>query len=346
MTPDSLGEKIATQLTASVASHIAERRRYLKASAAVDAEQAATTWQRTEERKSREDDARRNLENVTAAHTQGHATDRDRAEARLALKRERELSAKWSGEAGEIQDRAANSQAPVDTTDRHLIGQNWQTIRKPLARFQDDDARSDPADLGPNIEILRPELPEGDRQAIVNERCAEIVRLYRELAELPHIPPRRKSENARIRREVAELGASGAPRVFFEDVLEPNRKTGEMDVVGQRGKIGWPREDIKAAPAITGGGYNPRPVSASALLCWAAPDKVIAALESSLDAAYEGIEDGLDPHEKQRRRREIKGAILEAERIECEARWQLIEQGDESVRFRPDCDPRAILGIA
>lgn len=335
MQPDPLGEKIAKHLPGSTATYLAERRRHLKASAAVDTELASTIWQRSEERKSRETAARDTLEHVTAEQKRGFATERDVAEAKLTLKRERELSAKWSGEADEIQNRAAASQAVVDATDRYLRGLKWPTERKALVYFEHDKSRPDPLEgIAPEVEIMRPKLSEGDLHAIVDKQRAEVARLKREADDVDHTPDRIESVKRRARQQLEELAARGAPVVSG---------AGEA---GVRLSIQPPLMDIGAEPGHSSGGLIPKAHDALALLAWAIPDKVMEAVEASIDEAYLGVDVQLDPHERQRRRREIKAAILAAERIECEARWQLIEAGDETIRFRPDCDPRAILGIA
>lgn len=93
-------------------------------------------------------------------------------------------------------------------------------------------------------------------------------------------------------------------------------------------------------------GSIPYTVDVEALICKFFGDQLIAEIEKQIDADYDGVELTLEPHEKHRALKEIDRAILQAERIECAAIWKMIEQGDWSMPFRPDTDPRALLGIA
>jgi hypothetical protein len=117
----------------------------------------------------------------------------------------------------------------------------------------------------------------------------------------------------------------------------------EAIVVDGQVRIRPPIEQVKGVE-LTSPGMLASVTDAAALVAWLAPDKVIEHLEAQLDADYAG-QLSLSDEEKRKRLADLDAKILAAERIEAELVWQAIERG-ESITFRPDIDPRAVLGIA
>lgn len=337
MINDPLSEKVAT-LEGPVERQISERRRWLNSTSTIAAEQAATAWTRKEERLSRENDARRAFQLANEMHASGLATERDVKEAELALKREREQTAKLDSEVAEIHQWTSASKAPVESTNRLLAGLQWPTRFASLAHFDSRDRRNRTMEVGraPDVELVQPDLPDTDPRDIMTEARANVVRLNSEMADVDQAPDRLESVERRLPVLIADLAARGAPELLG---------VGE---VGQRLAVGGPKMTIHAEPDRSSGarGLIPKADDALAMLAWVAPDKVLEKMRADLHEAYATIDLQLDPHERHRRRREIKAAILAAERVECAAIWAMIEGGDDTVRFRPDTDPRAILGIA
>ncbi|MGQ2903789.1 hypothetical protein [Neoaquamicrobium sediminum] len=184
------------------------------------------------------------------------------------------------------------------------------------------------------IKVVPVELPAGDPAEIAERLAGRIGDVRAELADLDHAVPRKATVLKRLPGLVEELAARGAPRL--EGAGAPD---GRLRIAG-------PRVIIHAEPARSGPGWKPTSDDALAMQAWLAPDRVLEKLKADLETAYAHGPVELDAHEKQRRSRDLKAQILEAERVECAALWKQIDEGGEQVRFRPDTDPRAILGIA
>lgn len=318
-------------------SHLRERREHLLSTAAIDAENAWASLSRLDSRKAAEETVKTRIGWAEEALSALHPTERagskaesDVAEGRAALKRERELTNRVHAEVDPIQQRRHDSEALVAAVDRFLG----------TATRKGEDG------LPSAVELATTKLPEGDRAEIVATQRAEIARFIGELEDLPTIPPRLETEKRHIRAQVAELAKKGQPGVALVDMYGPDPVTGEHLLLGSTAKVHWPRKDIGAAPAHSKSETVPRVVDAAALVAWLFPERLTEVLEADLERAYVGVDEQLDPHERTRRKRDLKAAILKAERLECAAIWALIEAGDETVRFRPDTDPRAVLGIA
>lgn len=341
MTTDHVGDKIARYLPGSTASHLQERRNWLRDTAAADAEQAMSSYGRQELRRQAEDIAKAALGRAEHAFRQKAATEKDVLEARAALKREREHTAKLQIEIAEIQQRAHDSKAVLDRVNQFLGGLAWPIEKKPIEHYGPTKLRlgqSTPFETegsAPDIQVVRAGLPDGIAPfAAIAAQRDEIARLHGEIADVDHAVDRLESAERRLPALVEELAQRGAPELAGAG--EP----------GARLSIRGPKMDLGAEPRRNGSGNIPKGDDALALLAWLAPERVLEKLRADLHEAYSAVDVQLDPHEKSRRRREIKAAILEAERIEAAAGWALIEQGDDTVRFRPDADPRAVLGIA
>lgn len=349
MTQDLLTTRLATIPDRETRTQLQKRREWLATAATIADERASTTWPRIEARRQAEDIAKTKLLRVEEAARDGTASPSDVAEAKAALKRERETTAKQQPEILQPQQDAEDVKSVLGACTRYLNGLNWPTTKKSSLVHQQtsDDAkhfRGDPWEIEgsvPNIRLAPVKLSgNADLRAIVNDQRAEGDRLREELADLPYIEEDIDTAKARNREWVEDNAARGAPTVHFADILKGG------DVVHVEARASFPSVAIGAAPASDKeAGFRPRVVDAAALACWLAPDKVLAALNTATDELYLGVDAMMNPHEKSRRARELEAAILKAERLECAALWALVEAGDESLRFRPGTDPRAILGI-
>jgi hypothetical protein len=172
-------------------------------------------------------------------------------------------------------------------------------------------------------------LPKGNLTDVVAEQRSKLGALRKELA---------KTEDA---AETLEMAIATA-------MDEVDRKAAKANFhvrpgVGKRKlAVAWPKainerfRDADSAYLQT--------TDVEGLLCAMFPDAIKAAIKASVEQAYEGLTT-MEPHVQIRRIRELKAEILTYERIEAEAIWQLHRSGDFSVDFRPDTDPRAILGV-
>lgn len=175
-----------------------------------------------------------------------------------------------------------------------------------------------------------PDRPDGD--------SVDIAPVYRGKA-ASHQAEKKTEANAPIPLEDAKARVRNFVRMRGLDAEVSARYDADGPV-----KLVLPmrRLDVPSNPD----GRIPQGVDVEALVCKFMGDQLLAEIERQIEADYEGVELTLQPHEKHRRLKEIDAAILQAERIECAAIWEMIEQGDWSLPFRPDTDPRALLGIA
>ena len=202
----------------------------------------------------------------------------------------------------------------------------------PLGRGADGGPLSDSGEFGgasrgytfTEISIA---IPAGDPARIVAAQRAEIARIKREIEDTETAPLPLEHVLAAARAEVEKEAARGKVRVELESE--------------RRGlQLAWPRKRVNADSSRDNPYLPATAVDAAAIACRFFREEVLADVEASIRAQYESIGLALTPSEKRKRLRELKASLLEAERIEAEAIWQ-IGSGD----FRPDTDPRAVLGI-
>lgn len=338
---DQLAERIRRFLEPSVAQHLIHCRKRLATIAARDNELSMTSWSRMEMRYQSEEIVKIKLANANAAHREGQATERDISAIEAELESERAETARVSGGLSTLQRIAADSKKVVDTTDRHLNSLNWPSPKRSIAIPTEPNRRA--SEIGsandfdgsiPAVQLVLIHMPDGAPRDVDANAKEEVARLKAKYAELDSAVPQKKTEAKGLRGLVQELAAKGAPKL--EGAAVP----------GARLSISGPRQIIHASPARSGPGWKPTADDALAMMAWLDPEKVLAKLQADLDVAYAHKPLELDPHEKQRRRRQLQAEILAAERIECAALWKLIDEGNDTVRFRPDTDPRAVLGIA
>jgi len=144
------------------------------------------------------------------------------------------------------------------------------------------------------------------------------------------------------------------------DTLEMNWNSirADVDTFAKRARLGvtvspqscpridWPTVAVEGVMSTRGSTNRVLIPDVPALLCRFAREEVLTELFAALEVQYEGVGKTYEPHERKRELKRIDAAILEAERIECEAIWEAIKSGDTSLRFRADTDVRALLGVA
>lgn len=155
-----------------------------------------------------------------------------------------------------------------------------------------------------------------------------------------------------------DLANAPAPRDYVErrliDDLEKDARRGEIGVsIGRDGlgddparhpSVDWPT--IALRTPSNNDGSRVMAIDVEALVARHLGDAIKAEIKAKLDQRYEGVTLTLDPSEKAKRLREVDAKLLEMERVEAALIWQAIRNGDTSVFFRPDADPRAVLGVA
>ncbi|CAM5377354.1 hypothetical protein ATER59S_01678 [Aquamicrobium terrae] len=269
---------------------------------------------------------------------QRYATERDHGgvtEDQIQLHRDREArSAARRSEAERRHQAAIAARAAVQTllaASRRLL--EGKRTYVPLGRKPDGSPLANPGEVGGalngvNETEVQIELPTGDPAKVKEKQRAQGSRIKREIEAVEDAPLPLDNALASARAEVTKEATRAKVRVELEDE--------------RRGlRLAWPTRKINADPSRDDPYHSPVAVDAAAIACRFFRDEVLADVEASIRAQYEGIPLALTPSEKRKRLRELKAALLEAERIEAEAIWQI---GDGS--FRADTDPRAVLGIA
>lgn len=143
-------------------------------------------------------------------------------------------------------------------------------------------------------------------------------------------------------------GVIGAPptrehveRRLLDDLDRAARRGGiEIDL----GHDGF-GDDPARQPSVVWPLNNSARLDVEALLARHLGDAIKAEIKAKLDQRYAGIEFTLDSRDKAKKLKEIDAKLLELERVEAALIWQAIHNG-EDVFFRPDANPRAVLGVA
>jgi hypothetical protein len=172
----------------------------------------------------------------------------------------------------------------------------------------------------------------GDLRDIVTTQRGLNTGLHIEQKAIAGAPLPRESVESRL---IADLDKAAARAVLGVDLGE----RGHRDP-----SVRWP---VRGNDSIfrTEGGKLSMHVDAEAFIARFHRDELVAEIQAALDKAYASVEMALDPGEANQRLKDIKRTLVEAERIECAAIWRLLEDGATDVFFRPDTNPRAILGV-
>lgn len=114
--------------------------------------------------------------------------------------------------------------------------------------------------------------------------------------------------------------------------------------LGVKGRpiIRWPTEMLAGAEPYMG--VIPTVVPPQALLAAYAHDALVADVEKQLRVLYEKLPLTLTPAEKAKRLKKADDDILAAQRVEAATIWAARAAGVPA-DWRPDIDPRAVLGV-
>jgi hypothetical protein len=157
------------------------------------------------------------------------------------------------------------------------------------------------------------------------ERCRRRVReLDADLARINAAPPPSSEAKKLAREQLAALAARGRPQV--------------RSLVNHGGEIQWPYV-VNAGPQA-----QESAADAVGLLAWLFRDQVASALDSEIDAIADDAA-ALTPEQRADQRARALADRLAIEREE-EAFVRMVVAGGAGVMRRPDCDPRAVLGLS
>jgi len=285
-----------------------------------------------------------------AADEDWHTKRADLGKADAHVEREGDKAGVSEGHLGVLRDRVARAaQRRAQAEAKHVAaiaakGSAAEVLKNikrfvdgrrtyaPLGRGADGGPLQDSGEFGGapqgyHFAELRVAIPAGDPAKIVAAQRAEISRIKREIEDVEAAPLPLDNVLATARAEVAKEAARGKVRV-------------ELDSERRDLHLVWPTRKVNAEASRDNPYLPATAVDAAALACRFFRDEVLADVEASIRVQYEGIPLALTPSEKRKRLRELKATLLEAERIESEALWQIGNGG-----FRADTDPRAILGV-
>jgi hypothetical protein len=185
------------------------------------------------------------------------------------------------------------------------------------------------------MELARePKLPSVDKlDSFIAEKRQELTRLRAQRSGTVSAPLPAEMVKRSLAAKVSALASAGELGVA---IPSETRKAGLV----------WPMKSIGAEPPRSNPAAIPHAIDVEAVLCNLFGDIILERAMAAVDDAYVGTEVMLDPHDKKRALAKLDAAILETERAECAAILKLIEAGDRSVSFRPDTNPKAVLGLA
>lgn len=241
------------------------------------------------------------------------------AQALLAIL-EREGSPQAEAQRAEVNRRGRAMEAANTRKIQTICRQVWGAVQPIADKIRDGT-------LEYTFDPPEPELPKGARTLV--EAIAAIRAKRRALlAELSRV---KAALDPDLKRLVEGKVASAVERPRVE-IREGGEDFG----------ITWPMHRIHAESTITGG--IPKAPDAAALACWLGRDQIIEEIGKQVDEALASADMVMSPADKRNRLRQIDAELAELERQEAALVWAGLEAG-ESVYFRADADPRAILGI-
>ena len=164
----------------------------------------------------------------------------------------------------------------------------------------------------------------------------ERAKLAAQLITVKSAPIPSKDAKAKARAAIDDLAQRGTPDI--------------RALIEGSGPITWPLVDTRAqlsgfvqgvegAPTLYGQAIG-EAIDVPALLGWAIKPALIAALDAEIDSQSDDAA-ALTDAERAKRTAALLAQILDCERQEC---W-VIEQSDGRLEYRPDVDPRAVLGL-
>jgi len=190
-------------------------------------------------------------------------------------------------------------------------------------------------EAAPPVTVSAPKS--GDWKGAVETMRQRLQKLHEDAQAVEDAPRPSADAKAMAHREIEGLAARG--RLSVMSLLE-----------GGDG-IGWPTKMLP--PLLVRGAdggfagvsqHDRSEVDIFALFVWINRDVILAAIEREID---ENADDrsALTPEQRVKKRAQLNAALLACEREEV----HLIEMAREAgvpIAYRPDCDPRAVLGVA
>jgi len=291
------------------------------------------------------------------------ATDAERAEASAEAARTLSLTA--NREALDARDqRAAREQSEGVTADQRAAARRAEAKARDRANeaskaldraLRDRDGQQRLlAALGTAI---TPHIPRPDDSGVgrlASDREPSMITRSMALAPEPRLPSTGKlaefiaearATQTGLRAKRGEIIAAPEPAEVVKQrlraTISANASAGRIGV--DEGRLVWP---TRALDVVTPTAARARVIDVEAVLCGLFGDRIIEEAERAVDESYAGVELTLDAGVRRERLREIDAALLASERAECAAVLALIDSGDEAISFRPDANPRAVLGLA
>jgi hypothetical protein len=182
--------------------------------------------------------------------------------------------------------------------------------------------------------LPEPKLRKGESIPDAIERCRRVVRELRAEARNVKAAPIPSTESkAILRGYVDALGESAAPDLHY--VIEAGHP-----------RVDWPTDGIVQVSHEFGRGQfaHPAVLPAVALMAWAAPDTLYAALCRDVDAESDDTA-ALSAEDRFKKQATIAADRLANEREE-EFWIERMRADGLAIARRPDADPRAVLGLA
>jgi hypothetical protein len=176
-------------------------------------------------------------------------------------------------------------------------------------------------------------IPKG---ATLTAVSAEIDTLRVHRADLANVPASREYVERRLLDDLDAAARRGGIGVDIG-------RDGLGDDPARHPGVTWPTKAMNAPS--NNDGSRVMAIDVEALVARHLGDAIKAEIKAKLDARYADVALTLDAHEKGKRLRAIDAQLLELGRVEAALTWRAIREGKD-VFFRPDADPRAVLGIA
>jgi len=177
------------------------------------------------------------------------------------------------------------------------------------------------------LKVITPKL-KGDLLAIIKKARNDIRECREDLQLVFNAPQAREEALASVNAQLDQM--QSAPVV-------------EVGFAGGKPNVRFPIEALHDAESKSPG-VIPSVIDVRPLMMMVAGDRIRETVEAAVREHYEGIEVAPDRENRRTLIADLKASLLEAERIECAAIWAAREAGHD-VMFRPDADPRAVVGV-
>lgn len=268
-------------------------------------------------------------------------SDKRAAEARLRELERRSIGRRLDEASGAVIDARARVAAASEAIARANMQLESRRLDAELLALADNVQNYVQRRLPGGVIAAAPAVPaplkkEETHASAVARIRAEITNLRGQhfLAENAPLPSPIAKKLAR--EEIERIAARGRPSVF--ELLEG------------RQALGWPTRWRRDADThdLAGGRIRPGAMREESdpfsLLAWLHRDALIAAIEREIDAAGDD-ENALSNEQRAAKLRELAAKLFEAECVE-EAIIDAAARDGLAIARRPDCDPRAVLGLS